>query len=209
MSNFIRQGWMLWVCLGALTLVFGLEIADHTERGRSHPVSAPIFVRDGDIVEGPTEAKPLLIFISPTCPACRHWMLNQEPVLLNNTMISHNFKLIIRQYPTDSIGIMTAAFIACSPEKIRRDVARHLYENQSWWGQTTSGEFAKEAQLNNTISTQIDACLPHMESTLITNTQADTHLYSIKATPSFIIDGMLYVGDIPTHSSTILNSTIR
>lgn len=83
-------------------------------------------------VKGAADAPVTLIeYASPTCPACKYWHDDIQPVVQSDYIDSGKVKLVFREYPLHAPDVPAYLVAMCAGEDKYFDVLDELFEYQS------------------------------------------------------------------------------
>ncbi|MSO70598.1 MAG: DsbA family protein [Alphaproteobacteria bacterium] len=172
-------------CLGAEAHAFDLDAA-LKDRALGDP-QAPI-----TIVE----------YASFTCPFCAHFHGANLPAFQARYIDSGQVRLIYRDFPPDGLALRTAAIARCLPEARYFDFVAAAFATQDEWSRLPRMQ-AFEAVLDLAMRHGIDQDLAEtcaadealLDGILALRQEAE-QTYGIDSTPSFVLDGKTYAGDM-------------
>lgn len=129
------------------------------------------------------EVKPLIIFHSLTCSHCKD--LNDE--------LKTEFKdtyIIKRHFIRNKHDLMGAKILSCVPDILKSKTMDSLYEKLPTYDSNSLQNLSKELGLE-----RFDSCIndKKLEDNLV-ELQKENWTYNINATPSYIINDILYTG---------------
>ncbi len=163
----------------------------------AHAVSDKPWAID-QILGQPSAPITIIEYASLTCPHCAVFEHDVIPKLKTEWIDTGKARLIFRDFPLDA-GAQAAAMIAhCS--KTRYFAFLDLFfASHSEWARADSplAALKKVALLGGMTSDDVDACIAD-DSLLdqINQRRADAEtLYGIQSTPTFVINGKVFVGE--------------
>lgn len=156
----------------------------------------------GDVVMGNADAPVTVIeYASFTCPYCAAFHVATWPKFKENYIDTGKVKFILREVYFDPYGLWASMVARCGGESVFYPISDQLMKKQNTWTRSgdVAGEIQKIGQLNGLSGSQMGACLtdrPYAEE-LVARYQANAQEHGIQSTPSFIINGDLYTGNMP------------
>lgn len=153
-----------------------------------------------DRVMGKADAPITIIeYASLTCPHCAEFAEKTLPKLKSDWIDTGKAKLIYRDFPLDGRALAAAMVSQCSGDRYFSflDV---FYSSQKIWGTAPDAISALKnvGKLGGLSEKQVDDCLNNRElMQQIQDRKKDgADRYNLEATPSFVIKGKVYSGDI-------------
>ena len=156
----------------------------------------------GDVVLGDENAPLTVIeYISFTCPHCAAFHATTWPKFKANYIDTGKIKFIMREVYFDPYGLWASMVARCGGADVFYPIADQLLTKQNAWSRSgnVANEIQKIGQLNGLSGSQMAACLtdrPYAEE-LVARYQANAQEHGVKSTPSFVINGDLYAGNMP------------
>lgn len=146
-----------------------------------------------DRVLGKAEAPVTIIeYASLTCPHCANFNNNTMPQVKKQLIETGRAKLIFREFPLNAPAIKASMLARCAPEDKYYDILDVLFKNQERWME--SDDIQKSLTQYGTLAGMdedyIKACLSNeeLETAIVKNMQDAQAKYSVKATPTFILN---------------------
>lgn len=199
-------------------LVPGNSHAYHpTTPSRSSPRAAPapsgppqseasfgaIEISDDDYVLGHADA-PITIFkyASLTCPHCAAFHVNTAPDFKKRYVETGTVRYVHRDYPLDDLALAAAVLLRCDANSGERAFALLdvLYERQSQWMQAEDpmaalGRIAAVAGLS---ASDFETCLADeaLAQRILLQRQEANEVYGVRSTPTFLVNGERYAGNL-------------
>ena len=161
----------------------------------------------GDNVMGDPNAPVTIIeYASITCPHCRAFHDQVFPELKSRYIDTGQVRFVFREFPTAPSALAMAGFLMarCAPEDKYFDILGILFDRQNeliaaYQTGTAREEILKIAQPLGMSEAQFDACvrntaeIERIEQVVENGYQE----YNVNSTPSFIIGGKTYAGEMP------------
>ncbi len=153
-----------------------------------------------DEVMGKQDAPITIIeYSSLTCPHCAVFHKKTLPEIRTNWIDTGKAKLILRDFPLDPLAQAAAMIAHCSGDRYFAFI-NAFFESQEQWARAPSPLAAMKtiAKLGGMSEDQVDKCLDDRTLLNEINARKDDGQarYNIDSTPSFIIGGKLYSGDM-------------
>ena len=149
------------------------------------------------------EQAPVTIieYASLTCPHCADFANNTFEALKTKYIDTGKVHFVYRDFPFDQAGLRAAMMARCAgPDHFFGFIAV-LFKSQLSWAESKSplDELAKIGRLGGLSKEQFDDCMNDkalMDGILNGRLEAERKL-EVKATPTFIINGVKYEGYMP------------
>lgn len=147
-------------------------------------------------------------YMSLTCPHCANFHKNTFKDIKEKYVDTGKVRFILREFPFDpraAAGIMLAR---CAPEEQFFPFIDVLFEQQSAWSRAEDARAAllKISKLAGFTQEQFNTCLTNQQLlddvTEVRNRGAND--YGIQSTPSFIVNGSRYSGDMSVDTMSAL-----
>jgi protein-disulfide isomerase len=163
-----------------------------------------------DAVMGKADAPIVIIeYSSLTCPHCAKFHTETFPKVKSEWIDTGKAKLIFRDLPWDPLAQATAMIAHCSGDRYFAFL-NTFFRTQDQWAHNPSPLTAIKtiAKLGGMGDEQVDKCLADNGLLNEINARKDDAMerYKVDSTPSFIIGGKLYSGDMPYDEFTKLLS---
>lgn len=156
-----------------------------------------------DQVMGKADAPVTIIeYASLTCPHCAHLEETTMVQLRADWINTGKAKLIYRDFPTAPAGLSLAASMVthCSGPQRYFGVLDLLFRTQDKWAVAAQpvDEIKHIVAVAGISPQQVDSCLQRQDlmDALKARAEAAATAYGIDSTPSLVIDGTLYAGDM-------------
>jgi protein-disulfide isomerase len=154
-----------------------------------------------DEVMGKADAPITIIeYSSLTCPHCAKFHAETFPKVKSEWIDTGKARLIFRDLPWDALAQATAMVSHCSGDRYFAYL-NTFFRTQAQWAQNPSPLTAIKtiAKLGGMGEDQVDKCLADSGLLNEINARKDEALnrYKVDSTPSFIINGKLYTGEMP------------
>lgn len=154
-----------------------------------------------DEVMGKADAPITIIeYSSLTCPHCAKFHDETFPKVKSDWIDTGKAKLIFRDLPWDALAQATAMVSHCSGDRYFAFIST-FFRTQDQWARNPSPLAAIKtiAKLGGISEDQVDKCIADNGLLNEINARKDDAMtrYKVDSTPSFIIGGKLYSGDMP------------
>ena len=158
----------------------------------------------GDVVLG-DEAAPVTVFeyASFTCPHCATFHVDTWPQFKAAYIDTGKVRFIMREVYFDRFGLWASMVARCGGADAFYPLTDQFMKKQSIWAKVPEGQIGGEIQrigrLNGLSSDQLDACLSDQDyaKALIETYQENSVADGVTSTPTFIINGEKYPGNLP------------
>ena len=168
------------------------------------PVTAPAEIKIPDMVLGKEDA-PLTVteYASYTCPHCANFHDTVFEKFKANYIDTGKVRFVYREVYFDKYGLWAAMVARCGGDMRYFGISDILYSTQRDW--LASGNDAGIADALRKVGltagldkAQLDACMNDgaTAQAMVTTYQANATADKIEGTPSFIINGKLYSGEM-------------
>ncbi len=190
----------------ALFVILGFALSACDDSGGSVDGS----VKSGDHIMGNPDAPITMIeYASVTCGACAAFHLSVLPQIKEKYIDTGKVQFILREFPTRPRDRAIAAFMlaSCMPEERYFNMLDVLFKEQPGWinavnelGQPDTYNALRKIGLRAGLSNeQVKACIQEDKDEFdrLASVEKDGIKLGVKSTPTFIINGKLYVGGRP------------
>lgn len=151
-------------------------------------------------LKGSADAPVTLIeYASPTCPACKFWHDQIQPVVQEDYIDTGKVKLIFREFPLHDPDVPAYLVAMCAGEDQYFDVLDELFEYQNGIVDAARNGVLKAALQTigerHGIETEeaFDACMNDRSlRTQMADIYATAEQYNVTGTPTFVIDGQVH-----------------
>jgi len=150
----------------------------------------------------PTAPVTIIEYASFTCPHCANFHNVNLKDLKARYIDTGKVKLIFRDYPLDGLALRASAVARCAPEPAYFGFVEVLFKSQATWaaggGARSIGALEQIARLGGISKADFDACMANeaLLDGILKVRQDATTTYKVESTPSFIIGGKTYAGDM-------------
>lgn len=196
-----------WIICLILFLTIWILIYTFTiyERGltRHLKLRESVKIESNDLIFGNVNSSNfILAFLSLDCVHCKHWVqFDLKPLdSINLTDLTiKNLKIVVRGYPLNFSALQAQSLINCLPSDLKNQSFIKLIENQEIWTHLPINEqSSKQLSLINIKENQeILSCAQDRKNlqNIVEDNVRSNRLYQVTATPSFLSDKILVVGD--------------
>jgi protein-disulfide isomerase len=155
-------------------------------------------------------AAPVTIveYMSMTCPHCKSFHENTFGEIKKNYIETGKVRFIVREFPFDPAAAATIMLARCAPEGQFFPLIDLFFKQQSSWArsQDVRGELEKLTKLAGFTQEEFNACLTNQQLlddvTEVRNRGAND--YGVQSTPTFIVNGKRYSGDMSVDKMSAL-----
>lgn len=157
---------------------------------------------DGDIVLGNHNAPITIVdYASFSCPSCAKFHKEILPVLEENYIKKGKVKIIFRSYPLREIDLKATALINCAPENQFYSFVKALFVTQQNWAfesRHPAETLEHLGRLGGIPGEEIRKCFSDqgMENKIIETRRVAQKELNINATPTLIVNGVIYEGGL-------------
>ena len=183
-----------------LTVVAGAALA--------HGVGSPEAARADDMTEadrsiGKADAKTTIIeFFSLTCSHCAAFAAGTMPKVKSDLIETGKVRWVFHDYPLDQIALLAAQIARYLPIDRYDPFVDALLATQDRWAFSRDANHAEElwktAGLAGMSRATFDKAIgdDNLKNWILKQQQADQDKWKIDSTPSFVIDGTKYAGEM-------------
>lgn len=148
----------------------------------------------------PAAPVTIIEYSSLTCPHCASFHTHTLPELKKRYIDTGKARLVLRDFPLDQSALAAAMIAHCAGAERRPQFLEVFFSQQESWAAASDPvrQLKQLAQLGGLGGAEIDVCLADKElETAVLQARLDgQQKYDIRSTPSFIIDGKTYAGDL-------------
>ena len=162
-------------------------------------------IQEDDFFIGDPNAPVTIIeYASMSCSHCANFHNNTLEDLKKEYIDTGQVKFIFRDFPFNYPALAGSMMMRCVSDDIRYDYMNALYKLQNNWvfrdNAKTRAELYKIMQTGGMKQDEFDTCLSNidLENDLLEEVMNAQREFSIRSTPSFIINGDLYSGNKTT-----------
>jgi len=194
-------GWLGGGVLGGIALTGGSLRAASLARLQLADAAAAPQLYDDDMILGKADAPVTIIeYASLTCPHCAHFAANTFPKIKTELIDTGKVRWVYRDFPLDRLALMAAQLAHCMPKEQYFQIIDVLFGSQNEWAGAADpnaalGQIGRTAGLDQPT---IEKCLNDKAARdkIIARLQEGDQRYSLKSTPTFIINGKAESGDM-------------
>jgi protein-disulfide isomerase len=167
-------------------------------------------VKPTDEVRGSPDAPFIMVeYASMTCPHCAAFNKEVIPQQFRDYVDTGKVRYVFREYPLDGAARLASAVARClSGDKYFSFVDLLFASQADWIKPDSTGQYTQESILLGLENEGrvagipkefVDLCANDKDNLALVdaNWQEGTSRYGVNATPTFIIDGVVHVGEIP------------
>lgn len=154
-----------------------------------------------DMVLGEAEAPVTIVeYMSLTCPHCASFHNETFDALKTKYIDGGQVRFIVRDFPFDPRAAAGAMLARCAPEGQYFPMVDMLFEQQSSWAaaQDARGALLQISRMAGFTQESFEACLTNQELLDDVNAvrQKAAEEFQVQSTPTFIINGERYAGNM-------------
>jgi protein-disulfide isomerase len=155
-----------------------------------------------DMYLGKADAKVTIIeYASLSCPHCAKFNAEVLPRVKSDYIDKGLVRWVYRDYPLNNPAYLAAVLAHCGSPLRYFGLVDKLFRSQDYWAVQPQPIVAlKQIGVNEGIDEKTyDACLADqkLKDKIISRLQEASTKYKVEATPSFLIGGKLYSGELP------------
>jgi protein-disulfide isomerase len=155
-----------------------------------------------DMYLGKADAKVTIIeYASLSCPHCAKFNAEVLPRVKSDYIDKGVVRWVYRDYPLNNPAYLAAVLAHCGSPLRYFGLVDKLFRSQDYWAVQPQPIVAlKQIGVNEGIDEKTyDACLADqkLKDKIISRLQEASTKYKVEATPSFLIGGKLYSGELP------------
>ena len=155
-----------------------------------------------DMYLGKADAKITIIeYASLSCPHCAKFNAEVLPRVTSDYIDKGLVRWVYRDYPLNNPAYLAAVLAHCGSPLRYFGLLDKLFRSQDYWAAQPQPIVAlKQIGVNEGIDEKTyDACLADqkLKDKIISRLQEASTKYKVEATPSFLIGGKLYSGELP------------
>lgn len=147
-------------------------------------------------------------YMSMTCPHCANFHANTFKDIQKNYIETGKVRFIMREFPFDPRAAAAIMLARCAPEEQFFPLVDMFFQQQSAWARAEDARAAllKLTKLAGFTQETFNTCLTNQQLlddvTEVRNRGAND--FGIQSTPSFIVNGKRYSGDMSVESMSAL-----
>jgi protein-disulfide isomerase len=154
-----------------------------------------------DMVLGEADAPVTIVeYMSLTCPHCASFHNETFDALKTKYIDGGQVRFIVRDFPFDPRAAAGAMLARCAPEGQYFPMVDMLFEQQSSWAaaQDARGALLQISRMAGFTQESFEACLTNQELLDDVNAvrQKAAEEFQVQSTPTFIINGERYAGNM-------------
>jgi protein-disulfide isomerase len=141
-------------------------------------------------------------YFSLTCTHCARFALETLPEIQKNLIDTGTVKWVFHDYPLDQVALAAAQVARYLPVERYEPYINALFATQNTWafnrGADVADELWKTAALAGMSRTTFEKALQDtaLRDWILKQQQADTDKWQINSTPSFVVNGQKYAGEM-------------
>lgn len=188
----------------ALPLTFSVSAARAEERKPEREVDMAEVLKPGPLPEmalGPEDAPVKIVeYMSMTCSHCANFHTTTFETIKQKYIDTGKVRFILREFPFDLRA--TAAFMLarCAPKEQFFPFVSMLLKQQATWAgaQDARGALLQMSRMAGFSEESFNACLTNnqLQTDVLAVFKNGSEKFGITATPTFIINGKVYSGDM-------------
>tara|TARA_B100002003_G_C13806999_1_gene397993 strand:- start:4 stop:636 length:633 start_codon:yes stop_codon:yes gene_type:complete len=161
-------------------------------------------IAEDDFIIGNKDAPITIIeYASMSCSHCANFHIKTLPQLIDEYVDTGKIKIVFRDFPFNYPALLGSMVLRCIPGEARYEYTQALYKLQPRWvnkeNAITTQELYKIMQSGGMTKEEFDSCIKNvdLEKNILQSLMDAQSEFSIKSTPSFLINGLLVEGDKP------------
>ena len=194
-------GWLGGGVLGGVALAGGsLRAASLTRLQIADDAAAPPLYDDDMILGKPDAPVTIIEYASLTCPHCAHFAATTFPKIKKELIDTGKVRWVYRDFPLDRLALRAALLAHCMPKEQYFATIDVLFGSQNEWAgapdpNAALGQIGRTAGLDQPT---IEKCLGDKAGVdkIVARLQEGEQRYTLKSTPTFIINGKSESGDM-------------
>ncbi|HVY16068.1 MAG TPA: DsbA family protein [Rhodopila sp.] len=141
-------------------------------------------------------------YFSLTCTHCAAFSMETLPQIKKNLIDTGQVKWVFHDYPLDQVALQAAMVARYLPVNRYEPFINALFATQDTWafnrGADPTDQLWKTAALAGMSRTTFDKAIADtsLRDWIVKQQQADTDKWKIDSTPSFVINGQKYAGEM-------------
>lgn len=174
--------------------------ADKPTQKQSNLTAEDLYkVSKDDMVVGDSKAKVTIIeYASMTCSHCADFQKNTYPEIKEKYIDTGKVRLVFRSFPLDEPALRASMLAYCAgPERFHKFIDV-MFSTQPNWAMNKNyiEVLANIGKLGGVTGEEFDKCISNkaLEEKIMQGKFDATTVLSVRSTPSFFINGVLYKG---------------
>lgn len=141
-------------------------------------------------------------YFSMTCPHCAAFALQTLPEIQKNLIDTGKVKWVFHDYPLDQVALTASMIARYLPADRYEPFVNALFATQNRWAFSrsadTTDELWKMAGLAGMSRETFDKAIgdTSLKNWIVQQQQDDTQKYGIDSTPTFLVNGKKYAGEM-------------
>ena len=153
-----------------------------------------------DLIVGNKGAPVTIIeYSSLTCPHCSDFHKKVLPAIKREFVDTNKVRLVYRDFPLDQWALRASIIARCAgPKRRYRFIQTFFLQQEQWTSGDPAAGLVALAKLGGLTTASLEKCLSdkQMIDTVINERLAATKQFSIRSTPTIIVNGDLYSGGL-------------
>lgn len=176
------------------------------------PAAAPAPATKADEIPGTfalgDPIAPITVYelASMTCPHCAHFTLTTFPEVKKRFIETGKIRFVFLDFPLDQVALQASMLVRCAGADKGEALVEMLFATQGSWARSSDpvGAAKQTLKLAGLGDAKADACLAdNALKNAVAQTRFDAEKrWSIKSTPSFVIDGKVQSGALTIEEFT-------
>ena len=188
----------------ALPLTFSVSAARAEERKPEREVDMAEVLKPGPLPEmalGPEDAPVKIVeYMSMTCSHCANFHTKTFDAIKEKYVDTGKVYFVIREFPFDPRAAAAFMLARCAPKEQYFPFVSMLFKQQASWAAAQDGRAAllQMSRLAGFSEESFNACLTNQKLLDDVNSvrERGAKEFGVNATPTFIINGKVYSGDM-------------
>ena len=169
--------------------------------GQAMAADAPVIYPDDTFMGKPDAKLTVIEFASLSCPHCAAFNNDVLPKIKADYMDKGLVRWIYRDYPLNREAFWAAILAHCASPLRYFAMVDSLFRSQGFWESQPDAMVAlKQISVSEGVDEKtFDACLADKElkDKILARLKEASDKYHVDSTPSFIVNGKLYSGEMP------------
>lgn len=201
-----RREALSWLARGAA--LGGVALASASARAggmvrqqiADNPSAAPELKPDDNILGEADAPVTVIEYASLTCPHCAHFSATTFPKIKSELIDTGKLRWVYRDFPLDKLALHGSLLAHCMPKEQYFATIEVLFASQGDWAAAADPDTAL-SQIGRTAGLDADTikkCLSDKTEIdkIVAGIQEAEQKFDVKSTPTFIIGGKPYAGDM-------------
>ncbi|MCA8927222.1 MAG: DsbA family protein [Alphaproteobacteria bacterium] len=196
-----RRAALALVATAAVSLSLGGGVPAGSQARAADTGDLAVEIGPDEHVIGDANAPVTIVeYASLTCPHCARFQTEVLPEVKKQLLDTGKARLVFRDFPLDQLALRAAALVRCAQPLQRPAMLSLLFETQQTWA-TSQDPLGALDQIGRAVgmsSEVVQKCLNDQTllDAVIAQRLEGEKKYNVNSTPSFVIGGKLYAGEM-------------